>query len=245
MTEQKIESIPGVNWEKDRKTWRVHIVRDGKKIYLGRRKVFAEAKELRMNAEAGIMPAEEDKKRRLFDKMARIRLRAVWRELLSDPHRWESFDHFVSTVDDRPAENWRLVAIDTALAIGPGNCKWEAPEFDRTTKEGRNAYYRMHRSENPDVYRNGELRRNFGITLGDYQAKMLEQSGVCAICHRPETAIRMNKLLPLAVDHNHTTGAVRGLLCTACNIGIGSLCESPELLRSAITYLEKWNKPDD
>jgi hypothetical protein len=77
--------------------------------------------------------------------------------------------------------------------------------------------------------------------LEEYQELLEEQGGGCAICGNPETAIRMNKIVAMSVDHNHSTGKRRGLLCTACNIGIGSLAESPERLRAAIAYLEKWN----
>lgn len=64
------------------------------------------------------------------------------------------------------------------------------------------------------------------------------QGGVCAICHKPETATRRGKLKALAVDHCHDTGLVRGLLCVECNTGIGKLREDTAILRSAIRYLE-------
>ncbi len=57
------------------------------------------------------------------------------------------------------------------------------------------------------------------------------QNGVCAICSRPPGKRR------LAVDHWHTTKAVRGLLCVQCNTAIGKLNDDPELLRRAIAYL--------
>lgn len=58
--------------------------------------------------------------------------------------------------------------------------------------------------------------------------------GVCAICKRPET---INK--SLAVDHCHLTNTIRGLLCTNCNIALGKMGDSIEILKSAIAYLEK------
>ena len=62
-----------------------------------------------------------------------------------------------------------------------------------------------------------------------------EQGGGCAICQKtPEENGRR-----LAVDHNHTTGDVRGLLCTQCNVGLGNLGDSVERLRSAIRYLNE------
>jgi hypothetical protein len=63
----------------------------------------------------------------------------------------------------------------------------------------------------------------------------------CAICDQPEGAIDPHSKKPrkLAVDHNHVTGAVRALLCTNCNTGLGRFDDSRELLRRAIAYLEK------
>jgi hypothetical protein len=57
---------------------------------------------------------------------------------------------------------------------------------------------------------------------GVYSAMLAEQDGLCAICHRPETAVRHGKAMLLAVDHDHTTGAVRGLLCHNCNTKVAA-----------------------
>jgi hypothetical protein len=78
------------------------------------------------------------------------------------------------------------------------------------------------------------LVRQYGITPDDYQRLNDEQGGVCAICKRDQ---RDGKRL--AVDHNHETGAVRGLLCAHCNMGLGQLGDTPEHLRAALAYLEK------
>lgn len=60
------------------------------------------------------------------------------------------------------------------------------------------------------------------------------QGGKCAICGGTNPGGHR-----LAVDHDHTTGAVRGLLCHACNAGIGKLRDDPALLRVAADYLDK------
>jgi hypothetical protein len=73
----------------------------------------------------------------------------------------------------------------------------------------------------------------FGLTLEEYERLLLQQDGRCAICMRRPRTRR------LAVDHNHATGEIRGLLCTRCNHKIlGAAGESPSLLRRAAAYLD-------
>lgn len=76
------------------------------------------------------------------------------------------------------------------------------------------------------------LVRLYKITLAEYDALLAAQGGVCAICEGPP-AVRDN----FHVDHEHATGVVRGLLCHHCNIAIGGLKDSPELLEKAAAYL--------
>jgi len=242
MKKAKYESgIPGVYWDKSHNSWRVNLESGGKKTYLGRRKTLEEATKLRLDAEVGILPTDEEKKSRLFDKMARIRMRAVWREATNGDHGWKSFDDFVISVGDRPKVERRLVAKDESRPIGPDNFQWVRPRYDHQTKEGRSEYQKAHRMANPMSYRDGEFRRRFGITLADYQAKFVEQKGVCAICSKPESGTRNGVTRWLCVDHNHDTDAVRGLLCTNCNVAVGMMFENRDILRSAISYLEKWD----
>lgn len=68
---------------------------------------------------------------------------------------------------------------------------------------------------------------------------LLQQNGVCAICKNAETKIESGSVRSLSVDHNHTTGAVRGLLCANCNLAIGYACDDVSILRNAIAYLQK------
>ncbi len=81
--------------------------------------------------------------------------------------------------------------------------------------------------------RNSVLKK-YGMTHQDFQAMVVEQSGVCAICRQPE------KFLPnLHVDHSHRTGVVRGLLCGHCNRAIGLLQDDPNIALSAAAYLSR------
>lgn len=72
-----------------------------------------------------------------------------------------------------------------------------------------------------------------GITEDDYNRISLEQNDKCAICRGPPTREMF------AMDHDHGTGKMRGLLCTNCNSGIGNLHDSIPLLEAAIAYLKK------
>ena len=83
-----------------------------------------------------------------------------------------------------------------------------------------------------------------GLTATDYIAKLEEQSFVCAICLKPETEILRGEIRRLSIDHNHSTGAIRGLLCNSCNWLLGNAKESPAILRSAALYLERYEKGD-
>jgi len=79
--------------------------------------------------------------------------------------------------------------------------------------------------------RNTMLLRNYGISLQDYNAMSLAQNGVCSICGDT------SKELSLDVDHCHTTGNVRGLLCQRCNMALGMFNDDLDLLASASSYL--------
>jgi hypothetical protein len=110
-------------------------------------------------------------------------------------------------------------------------------EYDHKTKEGRQAYQKVYRSKTPELQKARALRDSFSISLDQYTEMLKAQGGVCAICHQPETHKRNGKLKALAVDHNHKSGAIRGLLCSDCNTGIGKLKDDVKILQSAIQYL--------
>lgn len=78
------------------------------------------------------------------------------------------------------------------------------------------------------------LRFNYGLSLAQYETLLEKQEGLCAICRLPNTSKRRKYL---AVDHDHETQEVRGLLCDQCNVGLGSFKDDPELLRRASLYL--------
>lgn len=83
------------------------------------------------------------------------------------------------------------------------------------------------------------LKYKFGIVIAEYNTILEAQNGVCAICKQPETAkdMRRGKVKSLAVDHNHKTGKIRGLLCDRCNTSIGKFNDDPNLIEKAVEYL--------
>ena len=115
------------------------------------------------------------------------------------------------------------------------NRAWEEAHKDR-----RLAANKAQREANPDrtaaTKKAYALKRHFNISLTDYDEMLEAQDSSCAICGR--TIAEEGRRL--AVDHDHETGEVRGLLCGNCNQGLGRFMHDQELLHSAIAYLEQW-----
>jgi len=83
---------------------------------------------------------------------------------------------------------------------------------------------------------NSELKRKYGITLQQRDAMLTTQAGKCAICESVlQTSVGTN------IDHNHTTGKVRGILCTRCNSALAIL-DDRDWYERALRYLERFNK---
>ena len=109
-------------------------------------------------------------------------------------------------------------------------CRQEMSHFKREAREWEEG-----REETSRKMWERSIRIKFGISPETYIEMLDKQNSRCAICgrHQEELPKRM------AVDHNHDTGKVRGLLCGNCNTGIGNLRDSIDMLRKAIDYLEK------
>ncbi len=80
---------------------------------------------------------------------------------------------------------------------------------------------------------NTKLKARFGISMEEYSRLLELQEHKCLVCGDSESYMGHR----LAVDHDHTTGRIRGLLCKGCNIGLGNFKDDPELLRRAAEYL--------
>lgn len=109
---------------------------------------------------------------------------------------------------------------------------------------------RIPRQRTPAMVRAHNLQAKYGITVEDYEALRVAQSRRCAICRTHEDDLPAPRLgrprkdgkppaaaARLVVDHCHTSGRVRGLLCSGCNSAIGHFGESPAAMLAAIRYL--------
>lgn len=114
--------------------------------------------------------------------------------------------------------------------------KWEA-KFGFKKRETR----RQRDINHPELYKNWKLLRDYKIDLEEYNKLLKSQNYLCAICQGSSTTRKKNseEQKRLDVDHCHTTGKVRGLLCGSCNKGLGFFKDNLDNLKKAILYLSQ------
>lgn len=98
-------------------------------------------------------------------------------------------------------------------------------------------HYRAFRKQQKARGHERMVANTYGLAMGEYEAMYQEQGGTCAICQRATGATKR-----LAVDHDHDTGLVRGLLCGPCNKLVGYFRNSPEAFDRAAAYLRLANE---
>ena len=98
--------------------------------------------------------------------------------------------------------------------------------YREANKEKIAAYTKEWKAKNPGYHR----LHTHGLSIDDYNAILLRQDSKCGICREPLTG-------RTHVDHDHSTGKVRGVLCHGCNIGLGCYKDNPALLFAAAAYL--------
>lgn len=106
---------------------------------------------------------------------------------------------------------------------------WQTENKDRVREYQQNPRAKQ-------VSREWHLKKTYGLSWDAFTALESEQGGVCAICGKAPAPGKR-----LVVDHDHITGALRGLLCHLCNFGIGYLQEDTAALLNAIAYLERYS----
>lgn len=129
---------------------------------------------------------------------------------------------------ERPEEDFYLHRKTGSWRIG--KCKdctvAESVQWRRDNPERANRTRRM-----------GELKRKYGITSEEYENLEKAQNGVCAICGKPQN-VKYGRSPFLCVDHDHTTGKIRGLLCYPCNLVVGNCLEDSRILEKTMIYLK-------
>lgn len=104
--------------------------------------------------------------------------------------------------------------------------------YTATCKSCKRGY--ENRNYDPHARRERTLKEGYGLTLADYDAMLVEQGSCCAICGTGDPGHNSGRFV---VDHDHTTGDVRGLLCCSCNLMLGKAYDNVSILKSAINYL--------
>lgn len=237
----------GVVWSKDKAKWRAEITVDYKNKFLGYFNTKEEAQSAYLAERAAIRAADSQNPARREALRVASNWRRLWRRTLKaagGATGWESIEDFIVDIGEF-LPNRSLEPANPETKIGPGNWQWLETlrgQFDQSTREGRIAYDRAHRTAFPDAHRDRSLKKYFGITFEQYSAMHLAQDGRCAICRNPETEERNGELRMLCVDHCHKTGAIRGLLCGGCNRAIGNFRDSPELMEAGAAYIRSHTK---
>lgn len=110
--------------------------------------------------------------------------------------------------------------------------------YHSLSKDERRAKKQQYKENDPDFERkkrDQHLRKLYGLTVDKYDEMWNRQGGCCSICGRHENQFRKR----LFVDHCHTTGNVRELLCAACNFLVGTMETTPDTVAKATEYLER------
>ncbi len=118
--------------------------------------------------------------------------------------------------------------------------KWAKNNPEKTKKHQRDFYYRH--KQRMQLKRTKRGLSQYGLSLKDYDNMLEAQDFRCKICGSTNpngNENTMSKKTRFSVDHCHTTGKVRGLLCTKCNSGIGMFNDNISLLTAAISYLKE------
>ena len=120
--------------------------------------------------------------------------------------------------------------------------QWRKKNRELLRLDSRKQYIRL-RQEDPErsrrYHRRAHLKHTYGITLEEYEKMLIVQNNVCAVCLQPETGIRRGEVKSLDVDHNHETGHIRGLLCSACNTALGLLKEDALRISKLLEYVQR------
>ena len=117
--------------------------------------------------------------------------------------------------------------------------EWKPPAEFNKNKQQRSGLNYMCRTCSNVHSRKYNLPTKYGITSADFATMLLQQSGKCACCGLQFVMEGAKSERP-CVDHNHTTGEVRALLCGRCNLAAGNVLDSSERAQQLAEYLKRW-----
>lgn len=162
-----------------------------------------------------------------------------WRTVNAEK-RAEYKKRYRATNHEKTREGQKRYRAAHKEKIKETNRAWHATNRERV-KETHQKWKEANAKHIREYGRRASLKSTYGITPEQYQAILISQGGGCAICGTPENKGNKRRHKALAVDHDHNTGAVRGILCHACNLAVGILGDNVELLKKATDYLQQWS----
>ena len=147
-------------------------------------------------------------------------------------------EHFHSAPTSRDGLQSRCKACQSKLYSewakrNPDKRREKHKEWRNKNRASLNKRQREWHRSNPGKSAEYELKKNYGLAPGTFAKMLAAQDGKCAICRTEPNGKRR-----FHVDHCHDTGAVRGLLCSNCNLLIGHAKHSEVILGAAIVYLK-------
>jgi len=218
--------IKGVSWKKSKAKWVAMITRDSVQYYLGEFSTKEAAAEAYQAAAAGGPLPDRGRTKDPDWQNSRRQRSAPWKAIKENPSivGWETLEQFIADLGEPPTRDHVLMRQRYDDPLGPGNAMWRLPWAKR---DG-------HETEPTKSYN----LMQFEISVGEYNRLHALQEGLCAICKRPESVPFKGTIRRLAVDHDHKTGQIRGLLCAQCNNGLGRFDDDPDRLRAAADYIE-------
>ena len=115
--------------------------------------------------------------------------------------------------------------------------KWQL-ENPKRSKELASVWYK---TEKGIISRRKKQLKKYDLTIDQYNSMLKSQNNVCAICMKEEIVISglAKKFKNMAVDHDHKTGKIRGILCHNCNRALGHFHDSETKMISAIKYIRR------
>lgn len=122
-----------------------------------------------------------------------------------------------------------------------------AKRHHHKNRELRARQYKEYIRQNPDAWYKAHLKRAFGLSLDDYYALVRAHAGRCGICGSSDPRSKKNqRSLPgWHVDHDHSTGTIRGILCQPCNHMLGNARDNTAILLLGVDYLGGCRAPYD